>query len=272
MTNVTRTERFAVTPRIVSNDMDDLWTIDALKVGHAWIPASELAFRDTTGRVLDVPLIMFVLRSGSRTIVVDTGGPTDEEHIKRHHPFPYVCPPEMHPERVLAGIGVNPADVEAVVNTHLHWDHCSNNHLFPNATVYLQRAELDYALSPVPVHRVAFELHDEIVPPWVESLDRLQLLDGAHELAPGVNVVPLPGHTPGSQGVVVDTREGTYILPGDCLDLAENWDGGIAGGPRPSSSFTNLIDFYDSLHLMKDSGWIPIPSHDEEALERRRFG
>lgn len=248
------------------------WTIDAMKVGEADLPIEELAFRDRSGRELTIPLIMYVLRSGDETIVVDTGGPIDEEHISRHHPYPYRCPPSMHPAAVLAELGVDPASVDLVVNTHLHWDHCGNNHLFENARLVIHRAEIAYATDPLPYHRTAFELHDDVTPSWVGALDRLLLVDCETELRPGVRVVPLPGHTPGSQGVVVDTVDGPYVIAGDCLDLFENWDNGGAAHPRPSGSFTDLVAFHQSLVRMRAEGWEPLPSHDEQAVLTRRFG
>src|SRR3972149_878825 len=61
-------------------------------------------------------------------------------------------PPEQRPLAALARLGIRPEDIDIVINTHLHWDHCYNNHLFPRATIYAQRAELQYAIAPLPLH------------------------------------------------------------------------------------------------------------------------
>lgn len=248
------------------------WTIDALQVGElSEIPAEEILLKDRSRRLLTLPLTMFVVRSGARTIVVDTGGPLDPEHLARYHGSQYACPDRMHPTTALAGIGVDLADVEMVVNTHLHWDHCTNNALFPEAPVYVQRAELEYAVHPLPPHRRTYEIHEDTTPSWIEGLQRIRAVDGYTTIAPGVDLVPLPGHTPGSQGVRVHTKQGVHVITGDCVDTMENWqgDGTI---PLPSGSFTSLPDFYRSLTYLRDSGWTPVFSHDLGVVKQKRFG
>src|SRR5689334_19979834 len=86
-------------------------------------------------------------------------------------------------------VGLEPAEMDMVVNTHLHFDHCGGNHLFAGTPVYVQRAELDDARS----------LEDYTIPEWVEApgVDYVPV-DGTLELLPGVRLVPTPGHTRGS--------------------------------------------------------------------------
>jgi N-acyl homoserine lactone hydrolase len=247
------------------------WVIDALHVGEIRdVPATEILLRDDTPRRVVLPLVMFVLRGGDRTVVVDTGGPAAEELGRPHGRYEYV-PPEDGPVEALARLGVRPEQVDLVVNTHLHWDHCSNNELFDNAAIVAQRAELAYAVAPVPANRGSYGIHPGVVPPFARSLDRVRAVDGLTELAPGLGVVPLPGHSPGSQGVRVDTGDGTFVITGDCVDTFENWDGG-PGEPRPSGRFTDLPAFYASLALLQGSGWKPLPSHDNGVVEAGAFG
>ncbi|MEU6644079.1 N-acyl homoserine lactonase family protein [Saccharomonospora sp. NPDC046836] len=253
--------------------MTTQWVIDAVKLGEARnLPASDFYFRDRSQRMMSIPLTMFVLRSDSRTVVVDTGGPADEEQIRRHHAFEYEVSEAMRPENALARLGVNPDDVDIVVNTHLHWDHCSNNHLFRNAEILVQRAELGYAVAPCPANRGSYGIHEDTVPPFAQCLDRVRALDGAEEIAPGLGIVPLPGHSPGSQGVRVDAGDGTYIIPGDCVDTFENWDNGGADLPLPSGRFTDLPALYSSMTYLKGTGWLPLPAHDHSVVDKGRFG
>ncbi|MFC9360681.1 MBL fold metallo-hydrolase [Rhodococcus sp. NPDC057014] len=67
--------------------------------------------------------MMFVLRSGDLTVVVDTGGPADEEQIRRMIPFGYAVKEADRMENVLTRLGVRADDVDLVINTHLHWGH-----------------------------------------------------------------------------------------------------------------------------------------------------
>jgi N-acyl homoserine lactone hydrolase len=97
-----------------------------------------------------------------------------------------------------------PGDVRAVVNTHLHFDHCGQNAVFKHAPFYVQRTELDRA------RRESRELTD-----WFDFAGaRFELLDGDAEIAPGVRTVATPGHTVGHQSVRVD-GDGAELLIGD---------------------------------------------------------
>jgi N-acyl homoserine lactone hydrolase len=258
-------------PSVSTENHGAVWLIDAVQVGELrGIPSSTLFFGDRSGRTFDIPLTMFVISNGKTTVVVDTGGGTDAEDVTRQHQRQYICTPEMHPKQRLVELGVDPASVSLVINTHLHWDHASNNSLFPNAEVVVQRAELEYAVHPCRGHRGTYALFPGRQPPWLEGLDRLRVLDGSAELLPGLQAVPLPGHTPGSQGVVVDTADGTYVITGDCAYRYENVD--EQSGALPSNHFVNLIDFYNSIAKIFAAGWMPLPSHDERVVAARSFG
>lgn len=248
-----------------------LWSIDAVQVGEfRGVPEGVLFLRKRSSQKLDFPVIMFVVRSGDTTVVIDTGGGTDHERVSRDHFQDYVCTPEMHPLSRLAELSVDPEEVALVVNTHLHWDHASNNHLFPNAEVVIQREELNYAVHPCPAHRNVYAHLDDRQPPWLPDLGRLRVVSGEKELLPGLRVVPLPGHTPGSQGLVVETVDGPYVLMGDCAYRFENIT--APEGVVPNSSFVNLIDFYESLERVRESGWKPLPAHDERVVAASPYG
>jgi N-acyl homoserine lactone hydrolase len=112
------------------------------------------------------------------------------------------------------GVRVRPwpelGDVVAVINTHLHFDHCGGNRLFPGVPIYVQRAEYDAVAEP-----------DYLVD-WVHFPgERYELLDGEAEVLPGISVLPTPGHTPGHQSVLVDTDEGLVVLGGDVAHTLE---------------------------------------------------
>ncbi|MFC9455474.1 N-acyl homoserine lactonase family protein [Streptomyces sp. NPDC056983] len=249
------------------------WVIDAVKLGELRdVPAEEVFLDDRSGRGISMPLVMFVLRSGDRTVVVDTGGPADEEMIRRRIPHGYVVAEEERIENALSRLGVRADDVDLVFNTHLHWDHCSNNDVFRNAEILVQRTELVYAVAPRADHRRAYGICGGSIAPFAESLDRVRALDGATEIASGLGVLPLPGHSPGSQGVRVYTSEGTYVITGDCVDTFENWDNGGAELPLPSGRFFDLTALRGSLAHLRSTGWKPLPSHDHKVLEKAAIG
>jgi N-acyl homoserine lactone hydrolase len=95
-------------------------------------------------------------------------------------------------------------EIVAVVNTHLHFDHCGGNRRFAGTPTYVQRVEYDAARAP------------DYLEEWVRFQGATyELLDGDAELFPGLRVVFTPGHSPGHQAVVVDTDAGLVVLGGD---------------------------------------------------------
>jgi N-acyl homoserine lactone hydrolase len=98
-----------------------------------------------------------------------------------------------------------PRDVVCVVNTHLHFDHCGGNRLFAGTPIHVQRTEREAARD-----------RDYTIPEWVEFDGATYVEhDGEAEIAPGVRVLPTPGHTAGHQSVLVDTADGLVVLAGD---------------------------------------------------------
>jgi N-acyl homoserine lactone hydrolase len=234
-------------------------------------PQAAITYHRGWKDVLDVPQMFFAIVGGDHPVLVDSGTPP-QEFVREHHGYDFVRGPEHEPLRVLKESGIDPADIRTVIFTHLHWDHCGNTELFPNAEFYVQSEELHYAVDPAEPHRAAFERTDKINPPWLPVLSRMHTVRGAVEVAPGISIVPLPGHTPGSQGVLVETDNGNYLLAGDCVDTFDNWRGDGSLQHIPSGSFTNLIDYMESFRRIEQLGCDVIPSHDPAVLEIGAFG
>ncbi len=116
----------------------------------------------------------------------------------------------------LAGLGMSPADISMVINTHLHFDHCGQNAVFRHAPFYVQRAELDRA------RRESAELSG-----WFDFMGaRFELLDGDAEVVPGLSVVATPGHTAGHQCVLVQAGPGSPdLLIGDAAYTPREYAG-----------------------------------------------
>jgi len=146
------------------------------------------------------PVHGFVVTHPGGAILVDTGvgGPGDV--------LAYWRVVNRSVAGALAGIDLAPADIDLVVNTHLHFDHCGQNAVFEHAPCYVQRAELARAQRESP------ELCD-----WLGFMNmRFELLDGDAEIAPGVRVITTPGHTVGHQSVLVTSASGEQeVLIGD---------------------------------------------------------
>jgi N-acyl homoserine lactone hydrolase len=106
----------------------------------------------------------------------------------------------------LAGLGLVPGDIDLVINTHLHFDHCGQNAVFKHAAFYVQRAELDRCRRESPAVYEWFDFQNA----------SFELLDGDAEIRPGLSVISTPGHTSGHQSVLVAGGDGgPDLLIGD---------------------------------------------------------
>lgn len=236
------------------------WKIYGLLTGTSPVDKSVVTYLQDPGTPFRVANVMFVLEGAGEHIVVDTSFESVEA-ILRINGRQLERAPAQEPARLLAQIGVDPLNVRKVVHTHLHYDHVGNNHLFPNAQCYVQREELRFAFAPHPL--LAPIYHSPLLghtPGYLHN--RLEILDGDMPIAEGVTVIYVPGHTPGSQAVLVDTGEGVYCIAGDTVPLYENIERGIPHGVHDSVS-----DWYRSLNRIKALADYVIPSHDLRLFE-----
>lgn len=241
------------------------WTIRPLHVGTLHRKRSSFLYMNGNTEPLDVPVIMFLLESGDTRVLVDTG--CDDPAIAQpdHHPFDRTL--EQHPLNALRAAGVDPESISLVVNTHLHWDHCYGNNLFPSARFVVQREELRYAVAPLPCHLNAYDSFlIGRTPPWATT--RFDPLDGDTELMDGLALMLTPGHTPGLQTVLVEAESGRYLLPSDNVPLYENWKGKPPHWPHiPDTHHCNLADYFETYRKMEATGGRVLPSHDFRILE-----
>ena len=126
----------------------------------------------------------------------------------------------------LAAHDLSPVDVRVVVNTHLHFDHCGQNVVFPHARVCVQREERE---------RVRREGGD--VEAWLASTPvRFELLEGEVALARDLRVVPTPGHTAGHQSVILEGPEGVEVFVGDAAFRRPIWEGDFDAALPPGQA------------------------------------
>jgi glyoxylase-like metal-dependent hydrolase (beta-lactamase superfamily II) len=166
---------------------------------------------------VNMPLDYFVwaIVGEGRTFVVDTGfGAVEAEHRKREL--------IRSPADGLKAIGIDPAKVEDVILTHMHYDHAGNLDLFPNATFHIQDREMQFCTGRSMCHHTlsySFAVEDVIRIVRRVFAGRVQFHDGAAELAPGLSLHFIGGHTMGLQSVRVQTARGWVVLASDACHL-----------------------------------------------------
>lgn len=128
----------------------------------------------------------------------------------------------------LAELGLRPEDIDIVVNTHLHFDHCGGNTrfdgdkvvpTFPKARYVVQMGEWEDATHPHERNRASY-VESNFLP--IAEAQQLRPVQGTVEIAPGVKVVPVGGHTPFHQMIVVEGGGTTVVVPSDVLPTASH--------------------------------------------------
>ncbi|MEO8203753.1 MAG: N-acyl homoserine lactonase family protein [Betaproteobacteria bacterium] len=218
------------------------------------------------GDAHDVPMpldyFVWLLRGDGREILVDTGfSAAMATKRKRNH---LRCPAEG-----LRLLGVDAAGVRDVIVTHLHYDHAGNFDLFPAADFHIQDRELNYATGRYMCHecfRGAYEEEDVVSLVRRVYAGRVKFHDGDVEVAPGVSVHLIGGHTMGIQAVRVHTRRGWVVLASDASHFYANME---ETRPFPIIfSVAEMVDGYARLRALADSPEHIIPGHDPLVMAR----
>jgi glyoxylase-like metal-dependent hydrolase (beta-lactamase superfamily II) len=169
-------------------------------------------------------------------------------------------------ENLKEKLGLTPDDIDIVLYTHLHLDHCSNSGLFKNARHIVQEVELKAAFSTHPMSKRFF-----YVPELIKGIE-FEAVKGDTEIVEGVTVMLNPGHTPGSQSIVVDTEKGKAVITAMCaraenFQPADKWPEGFV----IPGIFTDPVALYDSMMRIIEVADIIVPSHLSQAEAEKRL-
>lgn len=246
-----------------------MWKAIPLNLGTLYLTTvgQRAAKRRTWDHASDahgLPCISWLLidQQSGKKVLVDAGPSKDPARDSRLH-GKIERSEEQYLENALKAYDTAPEEISLVIATHLHWDHILGVAELLQARVVAQRAELAYAVAPMPFEYGAYELNDKDQPPiFMRFLQRIDCVDGDTWLTDGLSVLSLPGHSPGSQGVRVETEDGVYLIVGDALDGYENLEEAV-----PTCMYSNLTEWYSSYAKIREQhlrfGAKVFPGHDE---------
>jgi glyoxylase-like metal-dependent hydrolase (beta-lactamase superfamily II) len=238
------------------------YRIHAIRYAHRACTSSEAFYGDHHARPMTMDYFVWALANGAHTVVVDLGF-TEPVGTRRGRQF-LRCP-----SKGLAEIGIDCARVEHVILSHFHYDHVGNYALFPNATFYVQDAEMAFFTgrhAGLPAFRHSVEVDDVCALVRLNYEGRLVFVDGTREIVPGVCVHKVGGHTAGMQIVTVDHARGRAVVASDASHYYRNLEQRI-----PFNTLHDLPGMYRAFDCIRELAGAPdlvIPGHDPMVLER----
>ena len=227
-------------------------------------PAENFIGGDAHESAARMDYFVWLARNASHAFVIDTG--FNEAAAKRRRRQFLRSPVEG-----LRLLGVDAAKVDDVILTHLHYDHVGNFDLFPEARFHLQDREMAYATGRYMAHEFfAYAYEAEEIVAMVRNIyaKRVRFHDGDAEIAPGISVHHVGGHTRGLQVVRVWTRLGWLVLASDAAHYLANMN---ENRPFPVvADVMQMFDGWDRLRALADSADLIIPGHDPQVMQRYR--
>lgn len=237
-------------------------TLYILDFGFNMADNSIFVAGENPGKRVKIPVIGAYIDHPDGKILVDAGVSNLEQTEAIN--CQYTSGPDNNPVGQLAKLNVKPEEIDYVVLTHLHWDHTGNITKFPNAKVFVRREELKEGFVPTVVNDPNYYRPD-----YDQNINWELLPNGVDfELVKGVTLLSVPGHTPGTQNVLVQTSEGPVIHAADSVYWYKNWN----EGKLPGICFS-AEKWLQSVAKMKSIyGVTLIPGHEPTLDVTRVYG
>ncbi len=235
------------------------YKIHPIVVGTKIFDKGMMTYQHDYGTEYTIPIYVWYLEGGDKKILVDTGliGVIQSEDRERAiggkiYTF----------EEGLARWGLKPADIDVVIHTHLHNDHCENDFKCVNATFYAHEKELERAYNPHPLDfRYMADFIEE-----VDKAGQVRRIKEDCEILPGIRVLHTPAHTEGGLTVLIDTEKGLAAISGFCV-IWENFYPPVSVTAMemeviPPGTHVNAYQAYDQVLRVKKMADILLPLHE----------
>lgn len=221
---------------------------------------------------IEIPVLSMLLRHAQANVLFDTGChpsvPVSPQ--ARWGDLARVMTPIMQPgDNVITGladVGLRPDDIDIVVNSHFHPDHCGCNAFFKNATFLVHLEELEAAKAP------GSDTAGYLAADWDHPMPLDAMIDQRDLFGDGrIILLPLPGHTPGTIGALVSLeRSGAFLLASDAVSLRVSLDRDIV--PRNTWNAEVLLKSMTEIRRIESSGATVVCGHDDEQWQGLRKG
>jgi len=237
------------------------YRIHPIVMGTKVFDKGMMTYQHDYGKPYTIPIYCWYLEGGDKKILVDTGEMRPIQSADREKS---IGGPIYTFEQGLAKWGLKAEDIDLVIHTHLHADHCENDYKCGNARFCIHEKELATIHDP---HPLDFRYVEDYIME-IEAAGQIDVISGDGEIVPGIAVLHTPAHSPGGLTVLVDTAQGRAAITGFCV-IRENFNPPAAVRAMeleviPPGTNINSYEAYDMMLKVRDMADILLPLHEPE--------
>lgn len=239
----------------------NIYKIHPIVVGSKRFDKGMMTYQSDYGKPYIIPIYCWYLEGGDKKIIVDTG---EMQPIRSEDREKDLGGKIYTIEDGLGKFGLKPEDIDIVIHTHLHNDHCENDYKCTNAKIYIHEKEIKHIHDP---HPLDFRYLEDYIEE-VSERGQVVIVSDDIEIVPGIRVINTPVHTEGGLTVLIDTKGGTAAITGFCV-IKENFEPPVQIRAMemdviPPGTVVNTYDAYDWMLKVKAMADILIPLHEPE--------
>ena len=234
----------------------------ALKYAERDTTACQFFYRESSHEPITLHYFVWLILGGPHPILVDTGFLDEDARARGIRNY-------VSPAAVVERAGVKPGDVPIALITHLHYDHWAGHSLFPAAEYWIQGEEVAFWMGPfgrTPAFRQSANVGALAGLVTLNYANRVRIIDGDHQVAPGVRVHRVGGHTAGLQIVTVETARGTVVLTSDASHFYRNVE-----KRQPVQIITSLPEMltaFETIDTLAGAERLIVAGHDPVVADR----
>jgi glyoxylase-like metal-dependent hydrolase (beta-lactamase superfamily II) len=235
------------------------YKIHPIVMGTKVFDKGMMTYQHDYGKSYTIPIYCWYIEGGDKKILVDTGEmrpiiSEDRESAIGGKIFTF--------EEGLAQWGLAPDDIDIVIHTHLHNDHCENDFKCANAVFYVHEKELEHIHDP---HPLDFRYLEDYIED-IEDNGQIIKVTEDREIVPGIRVMHTPAHSEGGLTVLIETEKGTAAITGFCVIMENFYPPASVTGMEmeviPPGTPVNPCAAYDIMLKVKGLADVLIPLHE----------
>ena len=235
------------------------YKIHPIVMGTKVFDKSMMTYQYGNGEAYTIPIYCWYIEGGDQCILIDTG---EMRPIQSEAREKAIGGKIYTFEEGLAKFGKKPEDIDIIIHTHLHNDHCENDEKCTNAKIYVHQKEMAHINNPLPLD---YRYNDDFIYE-VEERGQIIELEGDAEIVPGITVKHTPAHTEGGLTVFIESEKGKIAITGFCI-INENLNPpnqirAMEMEVIPPGTHVNVNEAYEILNQIKSEADLILPLHE----------